>query len=205
MQAGLGIIRKNNFFYTRSGSWVSLEAWLTDREMELVGSSSLPPCPQECNRCITACPTASLSSAYTMLPNSCVSFLTTFGGRDLPNEPLAKKFGKCVYGCDVCQNVCPLNENKWEETEDFPGVAELSPYLTAENILRMEDKFYREKVQPKFFYLSLDDLWKWKVNALCFMRNNYKEEYKPYIMAACVNENVKTREMAQSIHRELFG
>jgi len=59
MQAGLGIIRKNNFFYTRSGSWVSLEAWLTDREMELVGSSRLPPSPQECNRCITACPTAS--------------------------------------------------------------------------------------------------------------------------------------------------
>lgn len=199
MQAGLGVIRRNNFFYTQSGSWVDLEVWLTDKEMELRETSDLPLCPKGCNRCVKACPTHSLSEPYTMNPGSCISFLTTFGGRDLPNEPLSREFGGCIYGCDICQDVCPMNKGKWQENEDFPGLSELAPALTPEKILEMDEDFYKEKIQPKFFYLTPDDLWKWKVNVLCFMRNNYKEEYRPYIIAACENENIKIREMARSI------
>jgi epoxyqueuosine reductase len=140
-----------------------------------------------------------------MLPTTCVSFLTTLGGRDLPNEPLSKKFGQCIYGCDACQDVCPMNKGKWQEAEEFPGLAELSDALTPEKILDMEESFYREKVQPKFFYLSPDELWKWKADVLCFMRNNYKDSYKPYIMKACQNENEKVREMAYSICSELYA
>lgn len=202
MQAGLGIIRRNNFFYTQSGSWVDLEVWLTDKEMDLREISDLPPCPEGCNRCIKACPTCSLSEPYTMLPNTCVSFLTTFGGRNLPNEPLSKKFGSCIYGCDICQDICPMNKGKWQENEDFPGLSELAPMLTPENILAMDEVYYKEKIQPRFFYLSPDELWKWKVNVLCFMRNNYQEEYKPHIIAACENENIKVQEMARSICNE---
>lgn len=204
MKAGLGVIRNNNFFYTESGSWVSLEGWAIDREMELIETTSLPACPSGCHRCVTACPSGSLSAPHTMSPNSCVSFLTTFGGRDLPNEPLCKTFGNWIYGCDACQSVCQMNRGKWQETADFPGVADLAPNLTPENIMEMDEAFYKEKVQPKFFYLTEDELWKWKVNVLCFMRNNYQSRYQPYIVAACDNENVKIRDMALLIHRELF-
>jgi epoxyqueuosine reductase len=205
MKAGLGRIRKNNFFYTESGSWVHLEGWLTDREMELVETSDLPACPEGCNRCINACPSRSLSSPYTMHPGSCVSFLTTFGGRNLPDEPLRNDLGKWIYGCDECQDACPMNKGKWNETEEFQGASELSPHLAPESIMEMEEPFYRSSVQPKFFYLTSEELWKWKVNALCFMRNQYQESYKPYIIAACENENEKIREMAQLICSELFG
>jgi epoxyqueuosine reductase len=199
MQAGLGIIRRNNFLYTESGSWVRMVAWLTDRDMELRETTNLPQCPKNCNRCIKACPTHSLSEPYTMLPTTCVSFLTTMGGRDLPNESLSRDFENCIYGCDICQDVCPMNRVKWQEVEDFPGLSDLAPTLTPESIMGMDEDFYKEKVQPKFFYLSPDELWKWKVNVLCFMRNNYQEKYKFYIIAACENENIKIREMAQSI------
>lgn len=205
MQAGLGIIRRNNFFYTQSGSWMHLEAWLTDREMELTETSEARPCPPGCTRCVDACPTRSLSSPYTMQPTTCISFLTTFGGRNLPQEPLSKEFGNCIYGCDLCQEACPMNKGKWAEDCEFPGLSELSPELTPENILTMEEDFYRERIQPKFFYLSPDDLWKWKVNVLNFMGNNYQEKYKPYILAACENENEKIREMAQAIRCDLAG
>ncbi|HAK73642.1 MAG TPA: Fe-S oxidoreductase, partial [Sporomusaceae bacterium] len=77
------------------------------------------------------------STPYTMLPNTCVSFMTTFGGRNLPQESLRKTFGNCIYGCDICQDVCPMNKGKWQEEENFPGLAELSPALTPENILQM--------------------------------------------------------------------
>jgi epoxyqueuosine reductase len=204
MKAGLGMIRKNNFFYTESGSWVHLEAWLTDREMELVEATNLPACPKNCNRCADACPSGSLSAPYTMAPGSCVSFLTTFGGRNLPNESLRKNFGSWIYGCDACQDVCPMNKGKWDETAEFPGVCELSPHLTPERIMEMDDPFYQQNVQPKFFYLTLEELWKWKVDVLCFMGNNYQEKYKPYIIAAGENENAKIREMAQLICSELF-
>lgn len=203
MKAGLGIVRRNNFFYTESGSWVELEAWITDKEMELIESTDLPPCPEGCANCINACPTGSLSSPYTMNPISCISYLTTFGGRDLPNDPLSKHFGTWFYGCDACQNKCPMNTGKWTEEEDFPGLSELSPYLTPESILTMDEEFYKENIQPKFFYLSPDELWKWKVNVLNFMRNNYKEGYGPYIIEASQNENETIRDMAQMICREM--
>lgn len=203
MQAGLGIVRRNNFFYTESGSWVYLGAWLTDREMNLRETTNLPPCPKNCNRCIAACPTHSLSEPYTMLPNSCVSFLTTFGGRDLVQDPLSRNFKSFIYGCDICQDVCPMNRGKWQEYEEFPGLSELAPSLTLENILNMDESFYKEKIQPKFFYLTPEDSWKWKVNVLCFMRNNYQEKYKPAILTACKNENSKVRKMAQSVCDEM--
>ncbi len=87
---------------------------------------------------------------------------------------------------------------------NFRVFYELAPQLAPESIMEMDDDFYKQKVQPKFFYLTSEELWKWKVNALCFMRNNYKESYKPYIIAACVNENEKISEMAQLIRSELF-
>lgn len=205
MKAGLGVIRKNNFFYTKkSGSWVELETWITDQRLELIGNADLPKCPDGCNRCIKSCPSGALQVAYTLSPRKCVSYLTTFGGRDMPNEPLSRTLGGWFYGCDACQDACPMNKGKWNEKEDFPGVAELSPYLVPEKILEMKDDFYRENVQPRFFYLQPDELWKWKVNVLCFMRNNYKESYKPYLLNASKSDNDKIRKMACEICKELY-
>lgn len=203
LQSGAGIIRRNNFLYTESGSWVHLEAWVTDREMELKETNNVVPCPKSCNRCRESCPTNFLCAPYTMSPMECISFLTTFGGRDLPKEPLSKTFGNCIYGCEICQDACPMNKGKWKGEEEFPRLSELSFSLTPENILNMEEEFYCENVQPKFFYLSAEELWKWKVNVLCYMRNNYKESYKTLIINACNNENDKVREMAFSIYKEL--
>lgn len=202
-EAGIGIIRRNNFLYTESGSLVHLDAWVTDGEMELKETNNVPQCPKGCRRCMDSCPTKSLSEPYTMLPNTCVSFLTTFGGRNLHREPLRKAFGDCIYGCDICQDVCPMNKGKRNESEEFLDLKELAPQLTPENILGMEESFYREKVQPKFFYLSPDELWKWKVNVLNYMSNNYKQDYKPYIINACNSQHEKIREMAMLICREL--
>ncbi len=204
MKAGLGIIRRNNFFYTESGSWVNLEAWLTDQEMVLKESSNLPECPKECTCCIKACPSGSLSSPFTMNPINCVSFLTSFGRRNLYKDPIYKTFGDWIYGCDACQDACPMNKGKWKETYDFPGMDEISLHLTPESIMEMEESYYQEYIQPKFFYIGPNDLWKWKCNALCYMQNNYKESYKPYILAACENENEIIRELAQMICSKQF-
>lgn len=202
LEAGLGVIRRNNFFYSESGSWVHLEAWITDREMELCHVTDIKPCPSGCNRCVNACPTKSLTEGYTMNPLKCISFLTTFGGRNLHTEPLAEKFGECIYGCDICQDVCPMNHKKWKGGKSFNGLAELASSLTVEGIMNMKEDFYRNRIQPKFFYLTAEELWKWQVNVLNFMNNQYKEDYRELIIKACNSEYEKVREMAEYICRK---
>ncbi|GEM_PF-3756171 len=129
-KAGLGIIRRNNFFYTDSGSWVYIEAWLIDKEIELKQKYTQKPCPPKCNRCIDACPTKSLRESYTMSRATCISCLTTWDGDDLINEPNNRLMGAWVFGCDVCQDVCPYNKRKWEAVEEYPDLNELSKMIS---------------------------------------------------------------------------
>jgi epoxyqueuosine reductase len=113
-KAGLGIIRHNNFFYTEKGSWVGITAFAVDKEMELIENHSLQKCPVDCNKCIKACPTKSLSKPYTMNMATCVSRLTTSNEMVSYDDTVNRQIGKRIYGCDVCQDVCPMNKDKWE-------------------------------------------------------------------------------------------
>ncbi|ALB45223.1 MULTISPECIES: epoxyqueuosine reductase [Clostridium] len=197
MKAGLGIVRKNNFFYTENGSSVYLDAWLIDKELEAVEIPNVRPCSDKCNLCIKACPSASLSKPYTMNPIACVSCITTFMGRDMTNEKYREEIGNWVYGCDACQDACPMNKNRWQETEEFPNLQELSEHISLEKIIKMDYKFLEEVMQPKFWYIDKSSVWKWKVNAINVMVNDYKEQYKEHILYACNDSNPKVREMAE--------
>jgi len=197
MKAGLGIVRKNNFFYTESGSSVYLEAWLIDKELEAIETPNVRTCSDKCNLCMKACPSASLSKPYTMNPIACVSCVTTFMGRDMTTEKYREEIGNWVYGCDACQDACPMNKNRWQETDEFPNLQELSEQISLEKIIRMDYKFLEEVMQPKFWYIDKSSVWKWKVNAINVMVNDYKEQYREHIMYACNDSNSKVREMAE--------
>ena len=197
LKAGLGLVRRNNFFYTQSGSWVHLEAWLIDKELECVEIPTVKGCSDHCNLCIKSCPTLSLSQPYTMNRSSCISCLTTFEGRDLPHEKFNAQMGNWIYGCDVCQDVCPMNKQRWNATEQFPELDELSQHISLEKILKMDYIFLEQVIQPKFWYIKKEDVWKWKTNAINAMVNDYKGEYQESIYAACNDSNAKVREMAQ--------
>ena len=197
MQAGLGIIRKNNFFYTEKGSWVYLEAWLIDKELELTSKCSLPPCPDSCGRCVDACPTKSLAEPYFMNRGSCISCITTWDGRDMPNEKYRKQLGQWVFGCDACQDVCPHNKNKWRDDEDFPGLDKLADKISLKKIVKMDYDFLRDEIHPKFWYIGKDDVWKWKTNAINAMINDDVSKYREDIAAACGDPHEKVREMAE--------
>lgn len=196
-KAGLGIIRRNNFFYTDKGSWVTLAAWVTDQTMELISSPGLRECPPNCDQCIQACPTKSLFQPYAMNPGTCVSRLTT------AQEPLAydrrrdQSLGTWLYGCDACQDACPMNKDMWEETDDFPGLNALGEHLLPERVLAMEYGEIKERLLPKFFYIREESLWRWKLNAIHVMVNEYQEAYAPYLVNALRDEYPPVREKAQ--------
>ena len=194
-KAGLGIFRKNNFFYTDSGSWIHIEGFLTDREMELKQTPDQEPCPDDCGLCMSACPTKSLSAPYTMSPASCVSPLSVRED-DLIGNPDCRNMGKWIYGCDACQDACPHNEGKWLQEEDFPGLEALGDALSYESILNMDYERLTELLSPKFFYISPDRISQWKLNALNAMCNAYEEKYADAIKTALNDADENVRRMA---------
>ena len=205
-KAGLGIIRSNNFLYTQDGSEVRVNAWLIDQELELVNSVELNQCPENCGKCIEACPTKALSAPYTTSLVDCVSFLTSLSvdkGMGIPSAKQQEQIGCWIYGCDICQDVCPFNKDKWRGGRDFPGLHEIAEKLLPENIMAMSYSEMADTLGSKFWYISTDKLWKWKINALVSMSNRYEERYKKAIESGLTDEDKRVRKFAKSVCKKL--
>lgn len=201
VKAELGTFGKNNFLYTKFGSWVSIDTWIVNKEMEYdTKQEKINTCGPNCRRCIDACPTKALAEPFMMNMGKCIAELSYFStelySTELIPENLREKMGTWIYGCDICQNVCPRNKNKWDANENFPQLDQLNEFVKLENILQMDqDKFLRI-IQPRFWYVEKDSLWIWRCNALQAMVNSNNEKYHKYIKEACTDENKNVREMA---------
>ena len=196
--AGLGVVRHNNFFYTENGSWNNIYVFAVDEELELIETPNTKKCPDNCNRCVKACPTASLDGPYSMNPQKCVSFLTSKGGGlvNLAGNPVGKRIGNWIYGCDVCQDACAFNGNRFTYESEFPGLGHVADSCSPERIIDMDEDFYKNTISRKFFYLDESKLWVWKVNALNAMINGFEPKYEPYIRKCLHDPNDRVSEMA---------
>lgn len=202
-EAGLGIVRKNNFFYTEKGSFQYLEAFLIDAPLVHTVCCTLPPCPKNCRKCIDSCPTRSLSEPYAMNRNTCVSDLTTWSGWNLQEEPLQSRLGDWIYGCDACQDACPYNRTTDMESEEYPGLAQLGKTLSLIQIVEADDAYLERVLQPLLWYIPVEKSWRYKTNALSAMLNRYRPEYAAAIQKACQDEKAEVRDMAKWVHRQL--
>ena len=198
VKAGLGKFRNNNFVYTKRGSWNVINTWVVDKQLEHEGPVDHPQfaCPEDCNKCIQACPTAALSAPLTMDATRCISYLTFNQGASHAKN-LWGQMGTWLYGCDVCQNICPANAKTWQETEDFPEPWPLKDLLTPESLLSMDEETYLVKLQPRFWYIGKDDIWQWKCNAIRVMANDYVSKYEQCITRALADPNENVRATAR--------
>ena len=198
VNAGVGIVRKNSLLYTEYGSWVWLETWLIDCDLEYICQVDLPPCPDDCIICVDTCGTGALVEPYQVNAFTCTSSLT-WGGlpNTLPPEELRIKMKGWLYGCDDCQDCCPINSGCWTADEDFPGLNDLQQYLTLEQLCSLDDETIKTKLSPIFFYIGSDKIWKWKVNALRVMAYQFKPAYLPYIQKVLEDKDELVREMAK--------
>lgn len=118
-RAGLGWIGKNSLLLTQElGSFVFIGELIIDMELAYDDSFSRDYCGT-CTRCIDACPTGAIVAPHIVNGSKCISYYTIELKGDIPSV-MKGKFQNRVFGCDICQDVCPWNSKaKPHKISDF--------------------------------------------------------------------------------------
>ena len=178
--AGLGIIRRNNFLYNETGSWLEIDVFLIDKECRLYQKKQIKPCPAGCNRCMDACPTKALCAPHTLNPNYCVSFINTFGRGMVPEGLQEEQLQEWIVGCEVCQNACPFNsKHDWSQGEEYPGLEELVDVMQPKNILSASKEQLENICLRSANHLNQRNTEVLKLNAERVIRNRKKQNCCP--------------------------
>lgn len=107
-KSGVGWVGKNSLVINPDiGSFFCLGLILTKIEFE--ADNEIENLCGDCTLCIDACPTEAIKNGGVIDCNKCISYLTTEHKADVPRE-LRHKIGQNIFGCDICQDVCPYNE-----------------------------------------------------------------------------------------------
>lgn len=143
--AGIGWIGKNTCILNEKlGSWLFLGVILTNLRL----TPDLPAADRcgSCTRCLDACPTEAFVGPYQLDATRCISYLT-IEKRDAIPEDIRGKMGRQVFGCDICQDVCPWNRRApvGTLTELSPRGSYLNPDLAELAAMNVEE--YREFVR----------------------------------------------------------
>ena len=143
-RAGVGWFGKNTNILTSQGSWMLLAQVITT--LDLVPDEPLKKTCGSCNICVEACPTGAIVAPYVLDNTKCISYLTIENRGGIPIE-LRPLIGDWIFGCDICQDVCPVNR----KAQVGAAYAELT--RDAENrarpelieLLTLDDDGFRER------------------------------------------------------------
>ena len=191
-RSGVGFYGKNTLLITRRhGSWVVLGTLVTTAELEPTAPLGLD-CGS-CRLCIDACPTGALDEPGTVDANRCLSYWTQ-SKHSIP-EPYREELVDRVYGCDICQDVCPWNRGieKRRAAESPPPEAE--PTVSLVDWLEAEDADLR--IRYRRLFIPRNDPRYLRRNALIALGNNGGPQQRPLAERYAQSEDPMLREHAE--------
>jgi len=141
--AGLGWFGKNTMLINkRQGSWFFLASLLTDIDLPADAAHDTAHCGT-CTRCLEACPTQAFPEPYVLDARRCIAYLTIELKGPIP-EALREGTGEWLFGCDICQDVCPWNKKAVAKDDlEFRPQGDLDPA----DLIRLLDLSPEEFVQ----------------------------------------------------------
>jgi epoxyqueuosine reductase len=191
--AGVGWVGKNTCVINQKiGSWIFLGVILSS--LELSPDLPAPDRCGSCARCIEACPTDALIAPYQLDSNRCIAYLTIEKRGEIA-EDLREGMGQHVYGCDICQDVCPWNRRARasSSSEFYPREGLFNPAL--EWLAEMQAEEFRTVFRGSpIKRAKLNGL---KRNALIAMGNSGNARFLPVIEKAVNSDDPVLAETAQ--------
>ncbi|MBL8180571.1 MAG: tRNA epoxyqueuosine(34) reductase QueG [Blastocatellia bacterium] len=145
VRAGLGWIGKHSNLITKDiGSWVFIGSLIVDVELQYDHGIVEDHCGT-CTACLDACPTNAIVEPYVVDSGRCISYGTIEHRGDTLPDKIASNLDGWIYGCDVCQDVCPWNrfETPTEESSFEPRNGETT--LDADTVINMTHEDYVER------------------------------------------------------------
>jgi epoxyqueuosine reductase len=188
-RSGVGFYGKNTMLITwRHGSWVVLGTLVTDQELET--TPSLDADCGSCTLCIEACPTHALDEPGTLDATRCLSYWTQAPAA-IP-EHYRAELGAQVYGCDICQDVCPWNrgiEKRRAGQSAGDGHVDLVAWLEADGraVVDAYDRLYVPRNDPRWL----------RRNAAVALGNVGTAEHVPALERAAVGDDELVSEHAR--------
>jgi epoxyqueuosine reductase len=142
-QAGLGFVGKNTMLiHPRRGSYFFLGEILTTLDFDEYHKPGRETMCGTCTRCLPACPTSAFPRPYVLDARRCISYLTIELKGDIPVD-LRPLMGNWVYGCDVCQIVCPFTRKFARPAGELVDVEQAAPLLR--DLLALDDDGFRAR------------------------------------------------------------
>jgi epoxyqueuosine reductase len=143
--SGLGWIGKNSMLISpKVGSFIFIGSLIID--LELSYDKPIHDHCGGCNKCIQACPTHAIQEPRVIDSNRCISYLTIENKKEIPSI-FKGKFQNRVFGCDICQDVCPWNRKaKPHQTVEF-NLTPILQNMTKEEWINLDEKQYSDIFQ----------------------------------------------------------
>ena len=166
--AGVGWIGKNTLvLHPRLGSYTYLGVIVTTFELE--PDEPMADHCGTCRACLDACPTAALTAPYEMDASRCLSYLTIEHRAEIPGE-FHEALGSWIFGCDICQEVCPHNRKALVIRDPCFALRPPAPGLPLADVLDWDLESYRAAVRGRA--LKRAKLEMWQRNARIALRNS---------------------------------